>query len=470
MSTGLPNGSDRLYAGAAQADITPDGPVHLSGDIGRYRPAKMVADPLYAKALVLRNGDRALCIVALDLTIITLEYTEMIRREVERRYGIPGDAVMVHAIQTHSAPALGRFMVDQDFTGIPPEHEWLAGGEERYSRFAVERAVDAVGKALDSMQPARIGAGSGIEGRYAYNRRAILRDGSVYMPNRGWEGGPTGPTHIRYIEGPIDPEVGVVLIQSDSLRPIAVLVNYACHPVHVFPKPIVSADWPGAVGASMQRDFGIDCPCMVLNGACGNINPWAPLDPDYVEDYPKMGRALASMASKVMQGMSFTESAVLDHRTEHIPLPFRRIDGGTLADVTDMLTKHPAPLWADAEQTRVEWDWMRAASIYSVYLQQKREGRLQYEIQTFRVGDTVLVGLPGEPFVECGLEVKLRSPWANTFVVHMVTQYIGYIPTPQALARGGHEANTTYWAKLAPEAFDLIVDAASNTLKEMTGN
>ena len=41
----------RLLAGAAQVDITPKMGTHLEGDLGRSRPAEILVDPLFAKAL-----------------------------------------------------------------------------------------------------------------------------------------------------------------------------------------------------------------------------------------------------------------------------------------------------------------------------------------------------------------------------------------------------------------------------------
>ena len=67
--------SNRLRAGAAQVDITPQTDIHLAGAVGRFRPAQYVYDPLYARALVLENGEKKICFVSLDLTIITEDWT-----------------------------------------------------------------------------------------------------------------------------------------------------------------------------------------------------------------------------------------------------------------------------------------------------------------------------------------------------------------------------------------------------------
>jgi neutral ceramidase len=105
----------------------------------------------------------------------------------------------------------------------------------------------------------------------------------------------------------------------------------------------------------------------------------------------------------------------------------------------------------------------------SVHLMRRREPELAYEIQVLRIGDTAIVGLPGEPFVEGQLAIKIESPAYPTYVAHCTTQYVGYLPTREAFQRGGHEVNLSYWAKVGPEALDLVVENAVGLIKEVFG-
>jgi len=458
--------TEKLRAGAAQVDITPQLGTHLAGAVGLHRPAERIAEPTYAKALVFDSGGKKLCILTLDVTIITEPYTARIRKGAEE-LGFDPDAVMVHATQTHSAPPLGYFMLDEGFPPVADGYEWIRGGEKSYSDFAADRAIEAIARADAALQPVQIGTASGIEGRMAHNRRAVRDDGTVGMPGpKAWEE-PLGPTWIRYLEGPIDPELGVMCLRSDDLRTVAMLLHYTCHPVHVFPKPVVSPDWPGAWADEMKKTHGEQCVPLVLNGACGNINPWPPFDPDYVEDHRRMGQVLAETAGPVVESLQFADEATLDWRVRHLKIPIREVRADELAWAQDILGNNPEPVWEDEKRTTVDSDWMTAASILSVHLQREREGALDYEIQGLRIGDSAIVGLPGEPFVEGQLQIKMASPARLTYVAHCTTQYVGYIPTSDALTRGGHEVNTSYWAKLVPEALDMIVDAAGELLNEM---
>jgi len=78
-----------------------------------------------------------------------------------------------------------------------------------------------------------------------------------------------------------------------------------------------------------------------------------------------------------------------------------------------------------------------------------------------------IVGLPGEPFVEGQLRIKMGSHAKYTYIAHCTTQHVGYIPTREAFAHGGHEIETCYWSKLVPEALDMIVNASLELLQEI---
>jgi hypothetical protein len=112
---------------------------------------------------------------------------------------------------------------------------------------------------------------------------------------------------------------------------------------------------------------------------------------------------------------------------------------------------------------------MRAASTRSVELAKRRSESFDYEIQVFRIGETAIVGLPGEPFVEGQIALKTDSPAAFVQVAHMASHYVGYLPTEQAFRREGHETNSdvTYWSKLAPGSLETAVEAARELIEEL---
>ena len=60
-------------------------------------------------------------------------------------------------------------------------------------------------------------------------------------------------------------------------------------------------------------------------------------------------------------------------------------------------------------------------------------------LQTFRVGDLAICAIPFEVFVEIGLEIKAKSPFAQTFTISHANGSYGYLPTPEQHKLGGYE-------------------------------
>jgi len=450
-----------LQLGKGRTDITPGKDIILGGATISWRiNVDFIKNPLYANTVVLVQGERKLAIISLDLLMITRKYVTQIREELHRRWGFAHDSVMIHATQNHKAPALGHFKISEDYQGIPPELDWLRGGDENYHPFAVGRIIASVEAALASLEPVEVGYGSAVEGRLAFNRRMVMKDGSISMPH-GF--GPAAP-QSRYLEGPMDPDLGIVAFQNAEQAISSLLLHYTCHPVHQLGDFFISGDWPGAWVEEMQASCGETCVPVVLNGCCGNINPWDPYADKPNNDADIMGQRLAMTTNQVLAEMAYQKDAILDWQVKHLELPLRKVDAGELATARQYLAEHPEPRWVT--DVMLDDKWVYASGMVDLHEQYERNPRYSYEIQVLRIGDAVVVGLPGEPFAEGGLAIKLASPSPYTIIAHN-TQFAGYIPTREAFTRGGYETMTSNWSKFAPEALERIVEAALNVLNEL---
>ena len=257
--------SKNWKAGAAKVDITPKKGIQLAGDIGRLRPVEEILDPLFAKALVVEHSGKRACFVQMDLTIITRRFSDKIKADVRKKFGLSPESIMLHATQTHSTPSLGHECISEEYKGLPPELWYLRGGDERYFPVAVKGIIGAIGKALANLQPVTIMVGRGVDGRVAFNRRFIMRDRKAKT-----HPGNCNP-NVLYTEGPIDPEVGVILFANIKGERIAALLHHTCHPVHGYNNRKVTAGWPGVWATNIQKLLGQNCISLVINGFCGNM-------------------------------------------------------------------------------------------------------------------------------------------------------------------------------------------------------
>src|SRR5690606_37068239 len=87
-------------------------------------------------------------------------------------------------------------------------------------------------------------------------------------------------------------------------------------------------------------------------------------------------------------------------------------------------------------------------------------------IQTIRIGDLAICTLPFEVFVEIGLNLKEKSPAADTFTVELANGGYGYLPTPNQHKFGGYET----WLgsnKVQKDASDILTTQLLEMLGEM---
>ena len=420
VTAALPARAD-LVAGAAVRDITPP----IGGMMGGYGDRGLnvstgVHDPLMAKALVLKDDgrtgvrlgeskafpDTALAIVTMDLVGVPSKSIAPIREAVREKAGI--DELMLLASHTHSGPDTGFAMPST---------------EKPWSKVFEEKVIDAVVSASEAAAPVRYGVGTG-EVREGHNRRKVLPDGTCEMLWRNPERAPTQP---------VDYELGVIRFETTDGAPVATLVNFACHPVILGPENLeISADWPGAMMRLVEKQVG--GVCLFANGACGDINPFmektAPKDGAF-EEVEKMGRSMAEEVVRVAGSLEMRDGAdaALTARTEAVPIALRW-------DIDD-----PEVIAAFEEQygtilVKLALDRLRS----------KFGGPLAGDLVTVTLGareskafpDLAIAGLPGEFFVELGLDLKRRSAFPYTFAFGYCNKGYAYFPTVNAAWQGGY--------------------------------
>jgi hypothetical protein len=413
-------------AGAASAEITPPLEVGLlmSSVEGLWSAFDGVQSPLMARTLVLRPAQRGsengvatepIAVVALDLLGLNGEAVGGWPRFKARIAETTGDVVRPERIvlacsHTHCAPesvALSNLYETSAF------QSWVA--------LLVNCIGQAIREAAGALRPCRLAYGSTVAPGWGIHRR-IQTSRGVLLSH------PPPPEEIVLSRGgPVDDSVNVLVARDlhDEASVIATVVNATCHPVHEMCIPRVSADYPGVVSATLEAAHPGSI-ALFLNGAAGNINPTT------VSAGPEMstrhGLALAGAVQRLlMAGNGLTDCEGVAFERRAVTLPTRLPNG-------------------------------------------RSEGRvLHAEIAALRVGPASFVFLPGEPFVETGLGLRARSPFAMTAVVGYAEDYIGYVPTDAALAEGGYEAAFGRWSVLAIGSEPKLRREASALLDALRG-
>lgn len=454
--------SDQILAGAAEIDITPPLGTQIAGGIGTFRPTQTIEQPLYARALSLQQGKTRLCYFTSDILAIRTDFSDAIRQGALSRFNLRPDELIVNCTQNHSSPSVGHcFCLDESFWRrwiATPDLEWVLGGDPQYSAAFVEKAVTVIGQALDRLQPATAHVGRGTEGRIAFNRRTIMRNGTAQM--HAAEGDP----NVLHVEGPADPEVAILVLKDQGNNPIAALMHFTSHPCHSIDHMTIAAGWPGAWCEEMKSILNGGLP-FVVNGCCGNVHPRNPLAPAEMKPYRDMGKILAVDTRKIMDHLTPVKGPLL-YGVRHLQIPLRDLDVVKVRKAERLLEEHPEPIWSTPGK-QISWEWIYAISILDLARYKEAHPYYDYEVQAFRLGDVQLLALRGEPFVEAQLKIKMRSPSPFTMIAHMSNGYVGYIPTPEAIQRGGYETDACHWSKLAPQALEMITNTSIDLLREL---
>lgn len=445
-----------FYAGVAREDITPPIGIRLCGYTVREGFSTGVHSPLTATALVIRGGE-TVAIVALDLTIGSVAFTDRVREACGRAMGVDGANVLVNYNHTHSAPNLPGFMPYDSVTQLSMQAE--------YAEHVIEVVAKACGRAVSKLVPARIATGWGACAANI-NRRQKTPEGEVLLGEDA--------------SAPCDSSVGVIRVDDLEGHPIAVAFRFSCHTVTLGPKTnVISPDFVAPARELIERELG--CHSLFLQGCAGNQNPITGIGQDVsdFDDTRRVGRMLGAEVIKV-------SSTLRTHRERKTPRLIRSvavywlyemqpIPHGPMGEVcvaqTELrlaLASFPAAdelarerqFWAGqlreadargcAESERnvavrfYYWSSLRAAAGANGAVV-----KVKFPLQVIRIGSFSVVAIPFEPMAETGLALRDQLG-ENTFVLGYSNGVVSYLPTPQISAEGGMEARLGYRNYLLP--------------------
>ncbi|MHB1355864.1 MAG: neutral/alkaline non-lysosomal ceramidase N-terminal domain-containing protein [Anaerolineae bacterium] len=455
--------SQGFSVGFGTADITPAMGIQLAGDIGRQRPMEEVRHPLKARALVVESAGKRVCVVMADVISISRPISLQLRTEIAQILGTAPEAVLLHAVQSHSTPAVGHSWLAGHSPWVPDDLWWVLGEDDRYLEPFSRGVILAVRSALAKLAPATLHLGRGMDGRAAFNRRFIMRDGTAKCHPA------QNSPDILHVEGPTDPEVGVAVFKNPAGAPLGTILHHTCHPCHGYPMLWAHPDWPGLWAEEVAAALGAPDTALTLNGACGNIHHRNHIDPAQQDTIEHMTAYLTETALKVAAHLTPCEDTTLSWRTVTLDIPWRKLSRIKIAEAKALLKQYPQPKYLDEAHTAISWDWCYAVAAMDLARQQKEASTLPYDITVLRIGGLALVGWPGEPFVESQLAVKVSSPAPNLFVAHMTNGDIGYQPDAAAIKRGGYETWVANTSKLSARTPELVVARTREMVEGLFG-
>jgi hypothetical protein len=446
-----------LQAGSSVQVITPPLGHPLVGFFHR-REAATVADDLTARALVLDDGSTRMAIVVCDLLSLKSDLVESIRSLIEAECSIPRTNVMVSCTHTHSGPATSRHRGDDP--------------DPAYIESLVQRIADGVRIAQTRLQPARIATGRAPVAGVCFNRRYHMADGTVrFNP------GVNNPDVIGPA-GPVDPEVVALLVESADGVPLALWSCLSTHYAGTDDELAISADYYGYYAAAIARSLGDQCIGLHANGTSGDINTIDIAAPNALHGTAKairVGDAVAATAIQAVLAQPRQDDVALGARSERCLIERWSVTPDDIATAIQLLEmpQHTEPLPAGT------FSYLVGQPIPAYQIVPYAQGVLhvaelpaqsELEVHVLRIGDLALVGLPGEVFVEFGLTLKDRSPFAHTAVVGLANGAVGYLPTEAGFDQGAYESWRSEWSWTNRGTGERLTERAATLLDQVAAS
>lgn len=442
-----------LNAGVARVDISPPvGIAHAGWGAQKHQVAEAVDMPLYVTALVLQQDELRVAIVDIDILILTAEMDADARSAVVAATGISGENIRLAYSHNHSGPAMRSNWLTE---GIDLADAWYAA--------IPEKVAEAVSAAASSLQEVVVSSGAG-ECRININRRPIDDHGHRFT-GRNWN-------------DPVDHEVGVVGLDTKSGEPVATLMVFACHPTMMgHDNTSITPDFPGPARRVVEDTVG--GLCLFLQGAGGNQGPVHGFVGDLAV-YRREGTKLGLEAARVRMNLDPYErkerlveivpsgadlgmysddeisepDATLSVAWDEADIPLRQLQAvadlkqradelaQVVFDMRDDGASHDELVAAisRAKKATIALNCANLAEQHGV------DGHITIRSQAIRIGETVMVSVPLEPFVEVGLDVKKRSPASRTFFSGFSNGHFNYLPTDNGIEEGGYEVDVSPFA------------------------
>lgn len=475
-----------LLAGAAKVEITD-------------KEAGPVNDPLYARALVLKTESTTVAIISVDAVAIGEigpignDYLPSIRKQLNAELGISPDRVLVNASHCH---------------GI-------------VCKEADERTVQAVRLAWKRLQPVHVGSGTGHENRIMENRRLLLHTGVEADVRHAYALPPD--EEVKAI-GPVDPEIGVVRLDRPDGSTLAVIFNFACHPIQGVPGGHNTADITGFASKVIEDNLSEGTVALFLQGCGGDINPVYYKDVDHPRHAEPLGNMLGLSTLQAVRDIKPRDDdrlavlhelltlpranrkdriAELEARQQQLTASLRGTSLNLKSFVNlvikyNLSVKFPSyhshgymhqhaigqtdlqhldeenrrniqayirNIHTMEDLTRVQTN-LRLLKKHQADLEASGRETIDVEVLALRLGDMVLATFPGELTVRIGLNIKKRSPHAHTFVAGYTNGYIYYAPTAEQLKNAGR-AQEDSDCILAPEWQKIFEDKVQAMLKAL---
>lgn len=413
--------------GLAKVDITPEGPIRLSGFYVRQTESVGVREHIFARAMAIAGIDKKPAVL---ITVDSIGIPAHVRNEVAHRLaekkGLPNERFAISATHCHTTPMLTGVLTTMFGAPVPADQQARI---DKYTKDLTDKLEQVAVEALSDMKPARLEFGIG-QADFSINRRT-----------KG---------------GPVDHELPVLQVADLKGKIRAVYVSYACHCV-VLSDFKTSGDWAGYAAADIEKKYPGSI-ALVSVGCGADSNPACGVQFDKAEFAQKYAAQIAIEVDRVFNTMLARLDGNIECQLEEIKLPLQKLPSRSEWEERAKL-KGPEGYYAKVQLEQLDAGKRLATEV-------------TYPVQTWKFGDRLaMVFLSGEVVVDYSLRLKKELDSTRLWLNAYSNDDPAYIPSERILREGGYEGGgaMVYYNLPAPFAAgleDKIVSAVHAQLDD----
>lgn len=405
--------NEQLYGNVASIDLTPD--LSMKFALGGYgdrmsKPAQAVHDRIWAKALVLKKGNKKYAIVTMDV----LGLPPNVRPQLIEALATDGwNIENIMLLPSHSHTSFDMSALNNKNHLNSPQ---IGIFQPELLEYVISALANLIREADKNLQPLKVGTSS-----------AILKN-----MNRNRRGDPD-----------VDNEITITRIDHEDGTPLTVLVNWTAHPTFMSGSDMwVSGGWPGYLQRELEQWIGDGVTVMYYNGAEGDQSPIGKNVGSHYEKAEIYGRDLAIEVLEIYQNTKTKSNILFDYNYSSVDLPERKV--------------HPSFMETGGEEYNL------TPEVLDIVL--KVMSPEKTNVGAIRIGELLIVGAPGE--LAAGLGLNIKNKLKEKGVKHPVigglaNEWISYILSADQYNNGaGYESSVSFYGDALGK---VIVDGMLET-------
>jgi len=459
-----------MKLGFGKEDITPDLKTPTPNAAGVDRELKFILDHIWTRALVFKDKNNIVVLVAADVPGFLEKDREDLIQEVEKVCAIKKFELVFHSVHQHQAPN-----VSWNSYGMVNKDGGYAVNEEYYRTFLNKTAL-AVKQALKNLEDFSIEYGEAEIKGIESNRRIITPEGKIIMRYS------RPPKELRKLpEGHIDPLVRVFYLKRKDEKSV-VWVNYHGHPTATGGDGalFVSADFPGEALRILEKEKP-ENEYIYMTGPNGNLNPGKYITGDSKKiedrrnDRDRMGKILAEGVKRALSDCVEIKTGPIKFKREKLLLQCKKDDSPeqlwTFYSSYDKAVERYREALKEMKETHQKGEKLisggkiRFAHRIMYYYRIMENGKIPVYFSVMNIGDLNTVFYPGEMFLEASDIIREKFPGKRMLTISLCDGLSNYVVTEDCYEpdKGGYEYSASLLAK---GSFTRIVNKAIQMLKE----